>query len=248
MRGSAAGLQGLVVRRLVIFAAALMVLAATGLGLLLFRWSGERGAPPAGRLYVAGDFDGDGTLLILEREREGNACYKVIDDEAAGGGGRVCRGRPLRVWVEDALLDLTVGARGVPRLSIAGLRATEGEWLGSLADVRRPHPRFPLRAQGVPGRAGRVVACPAGLCLEVADRLGRVAIARAAEVGVEVPDPGDLLALDRGDALWLGLVAFTVGLEGAGDRPALTLERVDRMRPRRGLGGTRAAALGGDRR
>ncbi len=245
------------VRRLVIFAGALLVLSLTGLGLLLFRWSGERGAPTAGRLYVLGDFTRKDRLVSLERDPAGNACYAVT---VAGNGrraGRVCRGRPLRVWVEDALLDLTVGARGVPRLSIAGLRAREGDWLGSLADGKRPHPRFPLRGQGVPGLAGRVAACPpapargphASICLEIDDRLGRVAIARAAGGTIDVPSHDEVVALTGGDVLWLGLVAFNLRLEPAGDRPPiLALERIDRLRPGRGAGPALASDLGGDRR
>ncbi len=249
-------------RRLVIFAAALSVLSLSGLGLLLFRWWGERGAPPAGRLYVAGEFE-RGRLATLERDPVGNACFRVEvegdDDEAPTDPPRVCRGKPLRVWVEDALLDLTIGARGVPRVSIAGLRAREGDTLGSLADLKRPgHPRFPLRVQGVPGTLGRAVACPAssgaaegGLCLEIHDRLGRLAIVREGARGaVEIPNPEDLVRLDDGDALWLGLVAFVARHEGiGGDRdPALVLDRVDRLRPRRRAGGARASDLGGDRR
>ncbi len=239
--------EGVVVRRLVIFAAALAVLGLTGLSLLLFRWSGERGAPTSGRLYVAGDFDQE-RLAVLERAGAGNACYAVTVAGSEQRAGQVCRGRRLRLWVEDALLDLTVGARGVPRLSIAGLRAREGEWLGSLADRKRPkRPRYPLRAHGVPGRAGRIVACPTGLCLEVADGLGRIGVARGATGMVDVPARGEVVALDDGDALWLGLVAFEVRFGAAGERPpAVVLERVDRQRP--GRGGTRASDLGGDRR
>ncbi len=259
-------------RRLVIFAAALLVLGLAGLGLLLFRWWGERGAPPAGRLYVQGTFERSGRLVALERDRTaGNSCYRVAVDGArtttpAGdrGAPSVCRGKPLRVWVEDALLDLTVGARGVPRVSIAGTRAYSGDFLGSLADAKRPdRPRFPLRALGMPGRAGRVVACPpsppataggAELCFEVHDRLGRVAIARGSGPAgaVEVPDPGDVVRLDDGDALWLGLVAYVARHDrAAGDgeaRPSLVLDRVDRLRPRRRAGGARASDFGGDRR
>ncbi len=261
-----------VLRRLVIFAAVILVLSLSGLGLLLFRWWGERGAPPAGRLYVWGDFERAGRLAVLERQASpGNACFRVEIDGASsvrlqnsGASVSVCRGKPLRLWVDDALLDLTVGSRGVPRVSIAGLRAREGDLLGSLADSRRRgHPRFPLRAQGVPGTAGRVVACPplplpssleapaAELCLEVHDRLGRLAIARG-DGRVDIPDPGDVARLDDGDALWLGLVAFVVWhsrdaeLEDAG--PALILDRIERLRPRRRGDQPRASDLGGDRR
>ena len=259
-------------RRLVIFAAALLILSLSGLGLLLFRWSGERGTPPAGRLYLPGDFERTDRLVTLERlAGSGNACYRVqvAGAPATAGTDIVCRGKALRVWVDDARLDLTVGARGVPRASIAGLRVREGDWLGSLADREAGgHPRFPLRAQGVPGVAGRAVACEpassaAGLCLEIHDRLGRLAIVRAADGEVEVPAPGAVVRLADGDVLWLGLVPF-VARQVAGDAsPALILDRIDRLRPRRAAGGTtpggttpggktpadiRAGDLGGDRR
>ncbi len=256
-------------RRLVIFAAILLVLSLSGLGLLLFRWWGERGAPPAGRLYVQGDFERAGRLAVLERQASDRACYEVevdgVSTDAEAEAVTVCRGKKLRVWVEDALLDVSVGARGVPRVSIAGVRARPGEVLGSLADSgRRGHPRFPLRAQGVPGVAGRVVACPsessagAELCLEVLDRLGRLARVHG-DGRVEVPTPGDVVRLAGGDVLWLGLVGFEVrypqpdpsqeGELATLQSPAVILDRVDRLRPRRRGGDEgKASDLGGDRR
>lgn len=231
-------------RRLAVFVLALAVLAGAGLALLLFRWWGERGAPPAGRLYVAGDFESGGPLLVLTRSAAGNACYTV---EAAGRlpPARVCRGDPERVWAEDALLDLSIGARGVPRVSIAGLRVHEGDLIGSLADRKRPHPRYPLRAYGVPAVAARVVPCASGgteaVCLEVHDRGGRLAVVRGGG-RVEKPRFGERLPLFSGDALWLGLVAFEVETGGG----ALVLRRVDRLRP--GRRRERLSDFGGDRR
>ncbi len=245
------GSRSTFLRRLVIFFAALLFLGLSGLGLLLFRWSGDRGEPPAGRLYVHGDFAGSGPLATLRPAGRGSACYRV-EVEGGSAAAEVCRGKRLRLWVEDALLDLSVGARGVPRVSIAGLRAREGDWLGSLADPNRPHPRFPLRAAGVPSMAARVVACPppspsAPLCLESHDRLGRLAVAGTGG-RVEVLGSGEVHPLHPGDALWLGLVAFAVDVEGAGENgPALVLDRVDRLRPRH-VRSPKAVDLGGDRR
>ena len=250
-------LRHTLLRRLVIFSVALAILGSAGLGLLLFRWWGARGAPPTGRLYVPGDFAGPAALVTLQRapSEAGVTCYSVAVAGLAHDAGPVCRGKAIRLWVEDALLDLSVGARGVPRVSIAGLRARPGDWLGSLADPHRPHPRFPLRADGVPALAARVVPCPTSppgetaSCLEIHDRLGRLAIARSSSGRVEVPTPGQVVRLAAGDALWLGLVAFTVGFETAPTPgPVLVLDRIDRLRSDRGGDAPLATALGGDRR
>ena len=263
---SEADIPTTVVRRLTLFAAILGILAVSGLGLLLFRWSGERGATPAGRLYLGVDvaglglerqgFDGQSPLVTLDALPEEAECW-IVRGPSVGTRAeplQVCRHQPLHLWLGDARVELSLGARGVPRVSIDGSRSRPGDLLGSLADTQRPHPRVPLRSAGVPGVAATVVHCapdmavdgrPA-LCLEVHDTKGRLAVQRSAghtvEHPVEVPAAGDRVALHSEDRLWLGLVPFAVTVEDAdGTEPMLRLERIPRLRSGGGL-------LGGDRR
>ncbi len=255
---------GGVPRRLVFLALALAILGVVGFGLLAFRWSGRQGEPPSGQLYVLGEFAEERVLVRLHPRPEGRgdpgrACYDVevpgvegadarLPGEQPAALRRLCRGKPIRVWVDDALLAITVGARGVPRLSIAGLRVDSGDRIGSLADPDddgRPHPRYPLRGYGIPGLAALRVDCepvdvagkPPAACIEVRDRLGRLAVVRAAD-GVEVVDRlqfGGRYRLFHHDVLWLGLVPFRVRIEQSGNQgpPTLELRRIDRVRARR---------------
>ena len=228
-------------RRLAVLAAGLVLLAGAGLGLLLVRWWGERGAPPSGRLYVHGDFEGDEPLVVMTRQTsEGLAeqgleqrdCFDVLVP-STGTSDRLCRGRGVRLWVGDALLDFTLGSRGTPRLSTAGVRLRPGDWLGSLADTRAANaPRHPIRAYGMPSRAARLALCDDGPCLHVDDTLGRLALVRTGSP-VQVL-AGTSPVLQDGDVLWLGLVPFAVTIAGDGIDRSVVLER--------------SSARGGDRR
>ncbi len=262
--------------RLVFLILALSVLCLVGLWLLLFRWSGKPGAPPAGRLYVLGDFPGDRPLVRLVRTADPRdpqrTCYGF---ELPGSGTvmvppasdpdadppRLCRGKPAKVEVEGVVLTFAIGPRGAPQVSIAGGRLAPGDWIGSLADPRRAdRPRFPLRGYGIPGLAARVVDCAelpgsgpespsAALCIETRDDLGRLAVARPPEAPPVADHPlrsGGRYRLVDGDELWLGLVPFAVRVE-EGALPLL--ERSGRSRAATAAGEPgRVAGHGGDRR
>lgn len=64
----------------------------------------------------------------------------------------------------------------------------------------------------MPGRAARLLSCEGTPCLEIHDRLGRIARQRDGEV--EILDAGMTVNLNAGDTLWMGLVPFSVTPEG----------------------------------
>ena len=71
------------------------------------------------------------------------------------------------------------------------------------------------------------------MCLEVHDRLRRLAVVRGGSGEVETLDGSRVVALNHDDVVWLGLVPFRVGLEYDADgTPVVSLERA--RRPLRG--------------
>jgi hypothetical protein len=251
--------EGLVFRRLAFIATVVALLAATGLFLFLFRWRGESGAPPVSRLFVLGRFEDRGPLLLLKRQDKGS-CYEARLRGRRRVEATLCPGEGARrAWVGDALLEVGLPAQGPPSVSLAGARFRQGSWIGSGAD---PHledsPDFPFRGYGIPYRAAKVSSCPGlpprsgAVCIEVADRLGRLSIARGRR-GVPVRhnplQRGNAYRLLPGDTLWLGLVPFTVTLLRPSERdaPVLALERVDRPRSAQAAGRGLVAGRSGDR-
>lgn len=262
---------GPVLRRLAFIATVFVLLAVAGLWLLLFRWSGDRGKAPATRLFVPGRFGGTGALVRLEL-LEAGPCYRVRIPGHSGSDAQkdLCPEKRIQVWTGDAMLEIELSSHGVPSVSLAGARVALGDWIGSGADPEASRsPRFPLRGYGVPYRAAQRVRCPGAggaaprpgaqpqeACIEVADRLDRLAIVRerpTSQTEDNPLQPGRTYRLRTGDVLWLGLVPFTVRIEaGPKGDPILSLERDNLLRGRRPEEGGTPAALAagrsGDRR
>lgn len=260
--------------RLTFIGLLLTVLGLIGLYLLFFRWAGHDGAPPTTHLFVQGDFRAGQPLAWLERVEEATdlLCYRVqvapdlapesdlvseplpADDAE---GNLLCAGQRRVVRVGEARLELGISGGGTPSVSVAGFHPRTGDWLGSWADPRRGQqsPRFPLRGDGVPGRAAQVVECPgsggavgsaARLCLRLEDRLGRTAVVKkggALKNDLTFGDPVELAADDR---LWLGLLELRVLAAADG----LYFEREPLLRPggRQNTDALSVLAEGGDRR
>lgn len=247
-----------VFRRIVFLGMGAVLLSVTGLSWLVLHWRGDRGRPPAGRLYLLGDFPGSAPVLRLrpapgpKGPREG-ACFTVESRLAPARAAkqRVCSGGRTVVWVGDARVEVMVNGAGLPAVSLAGARFRDKDWIGSGAGGPAA-PRFPLRGYGTPSRAAQVVSCPASVrgpaaCIEVHDRLGRLAVGRrdGAAQGDPRLAPGGPRPLYPGDELWLGLVAYTVGVQQDGGRSVLELER--RLAGTAGSAGS-LVGHGGDRR
>lgn len=246
-----------ILRRWVLFGAPVAILVTGGLFPLGRTWAGDAGAPTTGRLYVLGEFGGSGPLLRLERA-PGAECYTVLRGRSRAG--LLCGRSTVRVWVDDALLELSGGARGVPHVSVAGARLAPDAVIGSGADAfDRGAPRVPLRGYGIPYRAATVSTGCAGpdtvgrgavvACIRVHDGLGRLAIARSGPA-IRNDDPslreGRDYPLYRGDHLWLGMVPYAADTATVGGTPGLALVRVGRAVPDEAAPGQ--TGKGGDRR
>jgi cell division protein FtsI/penicillin-binding protein 2 len=253
-------------RRLAFLWFGAVLLGSLGLYWLYGSWAGHAGRSPSD-LYVPGDFGTRDPLLRLVRVpavpgAERRACFAIERLRQAAAPDTVCSGDGAElVWVGRGALSVRVGEDGTPGASLAGARFTVDDWIGSGADPEQEaSPRFPLRGYGIAFQAARVVACPASgagggvACIRVHDRLGRLALARAAGGS---PAGDTRLAYDStyeirsGDEVWLGLVPFqaTVRPRAKGAAPWLGLVRLDHLRP--GAGDTTTGVFlhrGGDRR
>lgn len=217
---------------------AVVLLISAGLHFLL-GWSGARGKAPSGRLYVPGSYGSAGPLLRLKRAGK-PGCY-ALDGARGPAGSEICAGEILRISVDGNLLEVSPEALGAPHASVAGGLFKAGQWIGSGLE---PGGGPPLRGYGIPSQAARVVACPGpgdARCLEVHDRLGRLAIARGGGRTPPRHNPlqdGETYALASGDQLWLGLIRFDVHV---------TSDGLDLVRAA-SAPGPRRAWTGGDRR